>query len=318
MRVFSFSQRPFRLALSTAVTASLALAPMAAYAQQPSDRPPPAKPAADPSPAPASDRAPAGDTAPPVEAQPAPTPAAPVAAAPGKLIIHADADDLVAEVRAPGSEPRMVGLKKGDNPIEVASGTVQISVQTKAGKKVGDFTVEVTAGGEAKLVVRSRGTLVVQVPADADVKVGDKEVEAQDGKFTVDVEPGSHSVLVQRAGHFGQKGEIAVAAGKTATVVPQFEAYDYGGKKTYAYAAIIGGGALVLAAIALDTVGTYDEFGGDATRWTLLGVGAAGFVGGTILLKHTLDEAAPIKDVRYDVKIARMQGGAVASLGLRF
>lgn len=318
MRVSYFSQRPLRYALSTAVTAALALAPLAAYAQQPSDRPPPAKPAADPAPTPASERAPAGDTAPPVEAQPAPAAPAPAPAAPGKLIIQADADDLVAEVRAPAGEARMVGLKKGDNPIEVASGTVQVSVQTKSGKKVGDFTVELAAGGEAKLAVRSRGTLVVQVPADADVKVGDKELEAQEGKFTVDLEPGSHSVLVQRPGYFGQKGDIAVDAGKTATVAPQLEAYDYGGKKTYAYAAIIGGGALVVAAIALDALGSYDEFGGDASRWTLLGVGAAGFVGGTILLKHTLDEVAPVKDVRYDVKIARLQGGAVATLGLRF
>ena len=234
------------------------------------------------------------------------------------LIIQADADDLVAEVRAPGSEPRMIGLKKGDNSVEVASGSVQVSVQTKGGKKVSDSTVDVAPGGEAKLAVRSRGTVVIQVPADADVTVGGKDVEGQEGKFTVELEPGAHSLVVQRPGHFGQKGDVTVIAGKTATVAPQLESYDYGGKKTYAYAAILGGGALVVAAIALDALGSYDEFGGDVTRWSLLGLGAAGFVGGTIMLKHTLDEAAPIKDVRYDVKIARLQGGAVASLGLRF
>jgi hypothetical protein len=75
---------------------------------------------------------------------------------------------------------------------------------------------------------------------------------------------------------------------------------------------------LVVAAIAIDALSTYDELGGDVTRWSLLGVGAAGFVGGTILLKHTLDEAAPVKDVRYDVKVAGLRGGAVANLSLRF
>lgn len=302
MRVSFFSLPPLRLALSTAITAAVALAPMTAGAQQPSDRPPPATPAAEPAPAP----------------EPTPPPPAPAAPAPGKIILQADADDLVAEVRAPGSEPRMVGLKKGDNSVDVASGSVQVSVQTKGGRKVSDNTVEVPAGGEAKVAIHSRGTVVVQVPADADVSVGGKDIEGQEGKFSVELEPGAHSLVVQRAGHFGQKGEVSVVAGKTATVAPQFEAYDYGGKKTYAYAAIVGGGALVVAAIALDALGNYDDFGGDATRWSLLGIGAAGFVGGTILLKHTLDEAAPVKDVRYDVKIARLQGGAVATLGLRF
>lgn len=239
-------------------------------------------------------------------------------AAPGKLVITADADDLVAEIKAPGSEPRLIGLKKGENPLEVAAGSVQVSVQTKGGRKVLEQSVEVAAGGSAQLAVRSRGILVIQVPADADVAVAGKDVDADAGAFRVELEPGSHSVVVQRAGHFGQKGSVTVEAGKTATVAPQFEAYDYGGKKTYAYAGIIGGGALVVAAIAIDALSKYDEFGGDVTRWSLLGVGAAGFVGGTILLKHTLDEAAPIKDVRYDVKVAGLRGGAVANLSLRF
>ncbi len=315
MRVSFSSLPPFRLALSTAVATALAVTPMGAWAQAPADRPPPATPAAEA--APAGEAAPPADRPPAAETPPA-APAPPVVAAPGKLIIQADADDLVAEVRAPGSEPRMIGLKKGDNSVEVASGSVQVSVQTKGGKKVSDSTVDVAPGGEAKLAVRSRGTVVIQVPADADVTVGGKDVEGQEGKFTVELEPGAHSLVVQRPGHFGQKGDVTVIAGKTATVAPQLESYDYGGKKTYAYAAILGGGALVVAAIALDALGSYDEFGGDVTRWSLLGLGAAGFVGGTIMLKHTLDEAAPIKDVRYDVKIARLQGGAVASLGLRF
>lgn len=233
-------------------------------------------------------------------------------------MITADADDLVAEIKAPASEPRLVGLKKGENAIEVTSGSVQVSVQTKGGRKVVEQGIDVPAGGQAQLAVRSRGILLVQVPADADVQVEGKDVEADAGKFQVELEPGSHSLVVQRPGQFGQKGSVAVEAGKTATVAPQFETYDYGGKKTYAYAGIIGGGVLVVAAIAIDALSTYDEFGGDVTRWSLLGVGAAGFVGGTILLKHTLDQAAPVKDVRYDVKVAGLRGGAVANLSLRF
>ena len=320
MRVSNSSLPHLRLALSAAMTAVVALAPMTTWAQQPADRAPAATPAAQAAPAtaPATSPAPATDRAPAQEPRQEPAPATPTTPIPGKLILQADADDLVAEVRAPGSEPRMVGLKKGDNSVDVASGAVQVSIQTKGGRKVSDATVDVPAGGEGKLAIRSRGTVIIQVPADADVSLDGKEVEGQEGKFTAELEPGAHSLVVQRAGHFGQRGEVSVVAGKTATVAPQFEGDDYGGKKTYAYAAIVGGGALVLAAIALDALGKYDDFGGDVTRWSLLGVGAAGFVGGTILLKHTLDEAAPVKDVRYDVKIARLQGGAVATLGLRF
>lgn len=309
MRVSSSMSLPLRSALCAALTSAVALAPAQGWAQ--------AADPATPAPAPAQDpgRAP-GATEP--APQPTPPPAPAPAPAPGKLVINADADDLVAEIKAPGAEPRLLGLKKGDNTAEVNAGSVQVSVQTKAGRKVGDHSVEVPAGGQAQLSVRSRGTLVVQVPADADVQVGGKDVDADAGKFQVELEPGAHSLVVQRAGQFGQRGSVTVEAGKTATVAPQFEAYDYGGKKTYAYAGIIGGGALVVAAIAVDALSKYDELGGDVTRWSLLGIGAAGFVGGTILLKHTLDEAAPIKDVRYDVKVAGLRGGALANLSLRF
>jgi hypothetical protein len=303
MRVSSSQPQPLRLALSSALFSAVVLAPAPGWAQA-------AAPAA---PAPAQD---AGRA--PGAAEPAPAPAPAPAAAAGKLIITADSDDLVAEIKAPASEPRLVGLKKGENTIEVTSGSVQVSVQTKGGRKVVEQGVDVPAGGQAQLAVRSRGILLVQVPADADVQVGGKDVDADAGKFQVELEPGSHSLVVQRPGQFGQKGSVTVEAGKTATVAPQFEAYDYGGRKTYAYAAIIGGGALVVAAIAVDALSSYDELGGDVTRWSLLGVGAAGFVGGTILLKHTLDEAAPVKDVRYDVKVAGLRGGAVANLTLRF
>jgi len=249
-----------------------------------------------------------------------PAPAAPAAppAADGTLVISADADDLVAEIKVAGGDARLVGLKKGDNRVELAAGDVVVSVSTKAGRRILDTKVAITGGGESRLDVKSRGTLVVEAPADADVSLDDRDVAAEGGVFKATATPGGHSLVVQRAGYYGMRGTVEVEVGKTARVATQFEAFDPGPKATIAWAGIIGGGALVVAAVAIDATSRFDEWGGDVARWTLLGTGAAAFVGGTVMLKHTMDEPAPIKDTRFSVQVARVKGGALAGLTLRF
>lgn len=256
---------------------------------------------------------------PPAPAAPADKPAAaPAVAAPGTLILNADADDLVAEVKPASGEAKMVGLKKGENKVEVPAGDVMIAVNTKDGRKISESKLTFAGGDAQTLEIKSRGKLVVQAPTDADVQLDGKDVPAQSGQFAVDTVPGHHSVVVQRAGHFGQKGTVDVAVGKTATIAPQFESYDPGTKKTVAWAGMLGGGALVLAAVVIDATHKYDDFGGDTVRWTLLGAGAAAFVGGTVMLKNIMDEAAPIKDTTFSVQVAHAQGGGVVSLAGKF
>jgi hypothetical protein len=175
-----------------------------------------------------------------------------------------------------------------------------------------------TAAQPLKVAVVSRGRVVIQVPADADVELDGKEVKADKGAFTLDADPGSHTLLVQRAGQYGQKGSIEVAVGKTTTVPVTFQGWDAGGKKTWAWVAMLGGGALIATAVTINAVSKYDEIGGDAARWTLFGLGTAGFVGGTVLLKHAMDEQAPVQDTRFNVQVGQTRGGAMATVGWKF
>lgn len=262
-----------------------------------------------PAPANAAPPAPAPAVAPPV--------ALPVAASPATLVVDADADDLLAEIKA-GGDTRLVGLKKGPNKQQVPAGSVQLSIATKAGRQVSQQTLDLAAGAERTVSVASRGRLIVQVPVDADVAVDGKDIKVEAGQFAADFEPGAHTLVVQRPGQFGQRGPVEVQAGKTSTVAPQLQGYDAGGKKTWAWAAMITGGALIVGTVIVDATNKFDEFGGDATRWTLFGLGSAGFVGGTVLLKHAMDETPPVQDTKFGVQVARTRGGAMASLAWKF
>lgn len=311
--------RRLRLTASASLVMASLTASGASWAQTTAA---PAQPATPPAPPAAT--APAPAPAAPAPASPAPAPAAPVAAEaapqpvapPAVIVLVADADGLLAEVKS-GNETRMVGLKKGDNRVEVAAGSVQITVKTSDGRTVTDQTVQ-TAAEAVRVAVVSLGRVVVQVPADADVELDGKEVQADKGVYSFEAAPGAHTLLVQRAGHYGQKGAIDVAMGKTTTVPVTFQSWDAGGKKTWAWVAMIGGGALIATAVTINAVSTYDELGGDVSRWTLFGLGTAGFVGGTVLLKHAMDEAAPVQDTRFNVQVGRTQGGAMATVGWKF
>ena len=279
-----------------------------------------AAPAADPAPAaapaaaPTDGRpvAPADGVAPdaaPAEPEPAPEPPKP-----GHIIITADADDLVAEVAG-----AVHGLKTGSNSIEVAAGDWTVVVRTKAGKAIGSYPAHVDPGADANVTVVSTGALVIPVENGRTVEISGKAVEAKDGKVEARFAAGKVPVVVKEPGKTGIKGDVEIMMGKTATIDPKLEAFDPG-NKTLAWVGILGGGALVLTGVLMESFVDASSAGGDATRWTMMGVGTAAFVGGTILMKNILakENDPPVKDGTFDVRLSASRNGGAASLALRF
>lgn len=292
-------------AVGLSSTLSVVAGPFAvadAYAQ---DRPPPAAP-------------PAAESAPAPPAEPAPAPEPPPAA-PGFLLLQADADDLLVDLTAPNQPAQRIGLKVGDNKIELPAGTVEVAVTTKEGRAVLTRSLTIVSAATETLAIVSRAKVVIEVAADASVELDGTERDAPTkGRSELLLPPGTHGLTVQRPGFFGRKGDFTAEVGKTTTVHVELDPYDAGGKKTWGWVGLIGGGALVVSAIAIDTFSKYDDIGGDATRWTLFGLGAAGFVGGTIVLKAAMDEVAPVRPGKYDIRVARTQGGAAAMVQVTF
>ncbi|MSP91301.1 MAG: hypothetical protein EXR79_05805 [Myxococcales bacterium] len=271
---------------------------------------------------------PVGATAPdpvaPVAAPSAPSPTAapepPLAS--GKLVVTADADGLVLEIRAAGADSRVVGLKSGENPVDLASGSVHVVVKTAAGQLLNDSQIAVPAGGEVRLSAISTGQLVVDAADGAFVEVDGKVMAKKDGKVGGSFTAGPHTLVVQHNGFYGRKGPVEVPTGRTATVKPDLEAFvvDTGTKSTVGWVGILGGGALVVTAVALDVFRGKETTGGDTMRWALVGVGAAGFIGGTVMVKQAMDAAAeaPVKDGTWNVVVGRRNGGGEVRLGWRF
>ncbi len=271
---------------------------------------------AQPAPTPAAAAVPAN---PPVPAQPVPAQPQAAPAKPSILMVVSDVDASLTIKLA--TTERKVDLKKGENRVELPQGHFTLLVdpaKVRAEPAEGDLT---ESGGELRIVLTTLGRVDVALPGeDGRIELDGKTLPAKDGKVHAEVPAGPHSLIVRRPGHFGAKGSVDVAPGRTTAVTAQMEKFEGTGNKTLAWVGIIGGGALVVGAIAVDAFGKYDEIGGDATRWTLLGLGAVGFVGGTILLKGYLDEDAtpPVKDARFDVKVAVLPGGALAQVGGKF
>jgi len=231
------------------------------------------------------------------------------------LVVTSDADGLAAEV---GST--VTGLKAGDNRFDLPAGLVRVVVRNKAGAILHDAEITVPAGGETRLAVVSLGKLEIDAGPDAKVIVDGKAVRGKGGRFATSVEPGARSVVVTRPGHVGRKGPVAVESGKTSTVHADLTAHEVAGDTTLAWVGIVGGGALVLGAVAIDSFSSYDDLGGDATRWGILGIGTLGFVGGTILLKSQLEKAGnpPTENGSFRVQVGQTRGGARIQVGLRF
>lgn len=268
------------------------------------DRPPPATPA----PATAPEAGPA----------PEPAPAPPPPAAPGTLVLQADADDLLADLTAGGATQR-IGLKTGDNRVELAAGAVDVLITGKDGREVQRRSLTLGSGETQTLAIVSRALVRILAPADATVELDSKEQDVKSkGPTDLKLVPGPHKLVIQRPGYFGRSAEVTAVAGKTTTVHVELDEYNAGGKKTWGWVGLIGGGALVVTAIAVDSFSKFDELGGDATRWSLFGLGAAGFVGGTMLLKAAMDEQAPIKPGSFRMDVTGTRGGAAAQLSVAF
>ncbi|MBI5610157.1 MAG: hypothetical protein HY902_14875, partial [Deltaproteobacteria bacterium] len=197
-------------------------------------------------------------------------------------------------------------------------GAVKAAIASKSGRAVAQLDLSLAAGERKTVALVSRGALRVKVSADAQVQVDGKAVTMQDGVFAGDFEPGERSLVVQRVGYQGQKGNVAVQVGKTATVTPELERFDPGGRVTMAWASIAVGGALVVAALVVDATVSWDEYGGDVGRWSAFSLGAAGFIGGTVLLKNTLDQQAPVQERPFQIQVSGARGGGMARIGWAF
>lgn len=260
--------------------------------------------------------------APPTEVVP-PTPApvalpAPVTVeapvAPGALILIVDADTDDAMIGGQGAS-----LKKGENRLGLPAGRVAYAVKFANGLTV-KGEVAVPAGGEVRAEAWSAGKLLLHVGEGARVEIDGKASAVASGQVLQELGIGSHTVVVTQPGYIGRKASVDVTGGHTTEITASLEKFDVPVDNTLAWIGIVGGGALVVTALVIDAVTQYDKVGGEATRWSLLGVGTAGFVGGTLLLKHNMDEVGtpPTKDGTFDVKVTRWGNGAMALLGWRF
>ena len=252
---------------------------------------------------------------------PAPAPVALPAAvtaeaplAPGSLILVVDADTDEATIGG-----QAASLKKGDNKLDMPAGKVAWTVKFANGLTV-KGEANVPAGGEARAEAWSAGKLLLHVGEGAKVEIDGKAAQVAAGQVLQDVGIGSHTVIVTQPGYVGRKASVDVTGGHTTEITASLEKFDMPVNNVLAWVGIVGGGALVVTALIIDAATQYDKVGGEATRWTLLGVGTAGFVGGTLLLKHNMDEVGtpPTKDGTFDVKVTRWGNGAMALLGWRF
>lgn len=246
------------------------------------------------------------------------TPEAPLA--PGALLLVVDADTDDATVGSQGAS-----LKKGENRFALPAGNVAYAVKFASGLTVkGD--AKVPPGGEVRAEVWSTGKLLLHVGEGARVEIDGKATPVVAGEALADAGIGSHSVIVTQPGFVGRKASVDVTGGHTSEITANLEKFEVPVDNTLAWVGILGGGALVVSALVIDAVTEYNKVGGEATRWSLLGIGTAGFVGGTLLLKHNLDEVGmpPTKDGSFDVKITRLLSpngscnGAMAMLGWRY
>ncbi len=234
--------------------------------------------------------------------------------APGSLILVVDADTDEATIGG-----QAASLKKGDNKLGLPAGKIAWTVKFANGLTV-KGEANVPAGGEARAEAWSAGKLLLHVGEGAKVEIDGKVAQVAAGQVLQDVGIGSHTVVVTQPGYVGRKASVDVTGGHTTEITASLEKFDMPVNNVLAWVGIVGGGALVVTALIIDAATQYDKVGGEATRWTLLGVGTAGFVGGTLLLKHNMDEVGtpPTKDGTFDVKVTRWGNGAMALLGWRF
>jgi hypothetical protein len=240
------------------------------------------------------------------------TPEAPLAPGALVLVVDADTDDATVGGQA-------ASLKKGENRLGLPAGNVAYVIQFASGLTVkGDAIVP--AGGDVRAEAWSTGGVLLHVGEGAKVEIDGKSVPVVAGQAAADVGIGSHTVVVTQPGYVGRKASVDVTGGHISEITANLDKFEVPVDNTVAWVGILGGGALVVTALIIDAATDYNKVGGEATRWSLLGIGTAGFVGGTLLLKHNMDAVGlpPTKDGTFEVKISRWGTGAMALLGWRF
>ncbi|GEM_PF-3406229 len=291
-------------------------APAAATTAPAAKKEAPKAPAASPGTANPSAANPAG-TAPPADgAAPGTAPAeavvAPPPPAPGFVVINVDMEGLSAVV---GGEVH--GLKIGANRFELPAGDAVIEVQDKKGKSIKKETVTVNSGKDTDIKIVMTGKLVVRTAEGMTVKLDGKAVKAESGAASATVKGGKHSVVVTQPGRVGVKSNIDVIAGRTHTINPSLATFSPG-NENLAWAGVLGGGALILAAVLMERFADATSFGGDTTRWVMVGAGVAGFASGTIMMKDIYKKEAnpPVKDGKLPMQVTRAKS-ATANLAAR-
>jgi hypothetical protein len=163
------------------------------------------------------------------------------------------------------------------------------------------------------------GSIVVEVSDQQAIEVDGKAVTVKDGRAQSSHAAGKHSVVVSAPGRVGQKADVEVVAGKTHTISTELQQLEIG-NKSLAWAGIFGGGALLLTSVLMESFVDAGAAGGDVTRWGLAGVGTAGFVMGTIMMKDILkkESAPPVEDTTFKVRVSAARGFQGASVALRF
>lgn len=239
--------------------------------------------------------------------------------APGTLLVVADADGTA--ILASGTDEQQVTLKKGENRFPMAAGRVVVIRVDPGAVSAKPAEIAIESAKESRIDLTTRGRVIAALPAaDASLEVDGKPVAVKDGKAVTEVLAGTHSVVVRQPGYYGNKSAFRVSPGLTTELTAQMEQFEGNGHRGLAWTGILGGGALVVAAIAIDAASKFDKVGGDSVRWGMLTVGSLGFVGGTILLKSIIDDEAspPVRDGRIDIKVSAAHGGAAAQVAGTF
>ncbi|HAN31849.1 MAG TPA: hypothetical protein DCQ06_09655, partial [Myxococcales bacterium] len=234
----------------------------------------------------------------------------------GTLVIKIDVAGLTAHLDCAGGT-RKEALSKGDNKLTLPACEYSIAVKDKAGTLVGTYSAAVQGSAEAIVTVATLGRLRLSVADGSKLEVDGKKVAAKDDTAEAEVKGGKHSVVIKKPGFYGTKTTVDVLAGKTQVLSPTFEKFT-APHKTLAWAGIIGGSALVVAAVVIEGVFPADQLGGDLTRWLIMGAGVTSFVGGTMLMKKALSKEnnPPVRDGSVPSQVVGANRGA--RLALRF
>jgi len=254
----------------------------------------------------------------PAEPTPPPPPPPPPVAPPATLKVTVDQPGMSAEIDG-DAHP----LKEGDNFWTRRPIPTRVVIKGADGKVLLEDNVQLKPGETYTLTVSTMSEIKLEVTEGTQIEIDGKMADAKPGTFSTRLRAGSHTLLVKRPGYFGQKGTIAVDAGRSHTIGTSLEKVpDMSRTRTVAWAGIIGGSAMLMSAVVLEfaTDANTRGPGGDAARWILGGGGSVAVITGTLVLKGAMDamDAPEVKETPFTVGFAPTRGGASAMVGLSF